>query len=117
MTDRPKLMLASGSPRRVALLNQAGIEADVLLPAEIDEMPKKGERPRVLATRLARAKADAALVTVQRDSALKGSFILAADTVVAVGSRILPKAEQRTRRSNACGCSRGAATASTPASA
>ncbi|BAT58817.1 Maf-like protein YhdE [Variibacter gotjawalensis] len=93
MTDRPKLILASGSPRRVALLNQAGLDADMLLPTEIDEMPKKGERPRVLATRLARAKAEAALVTASRDQKLKGSYILAADTVVAVGSRILPKTE------------------------
>lgn len=90
---RPKLILASGSPRRVSLLNQAGIDADALLPTEVDEMPKKGERPRVLATRLARAKAEAALVTAKRDEALNGAFILAADTVVAVGSRILPKAE------------------------
>jgi septum formation protein len=92
---RPKLILASGSPRRVALLSQAGIDPDHLLPTEVDEMPNKGERPRVLATRLARAKAEAAQVTVRRDESLQGSFILAADTVVAVGSRILPKAETR----------------------
>jgi len=85
MTGRPKLVLASGSPRRLALLNQAGIEPDTLLPAAVDEMPKKGE--------LARAKAEAALVTVRREEDLQGAFVVAADTVVAVGRRILPKAE------------------------
>jgi septum formation protein len=90
---RPKLVLASGSPRRLALLNQAGIEPDSLLPAEIDEMPKKGELPRVLAARLARAKAEAALATVRGEENLQGAFIVAADTVVAVGRRVLPKAE------------------------
>jgi septum formation protein len=90
---RPKLVLASGSPRRLALLNQIGIEPDSLLPAEIDEIPRKGELPRVLANRLARAKADRALTVVRNDDELRGAFILAADTVVAVGRRILPKAE------------------------
>jgi septum formation protein len=93
MTGRPKLVLASGSPRRLALLNQAGIEPDTLLPAAVDEMPKKGELPRAYATRLARAKAEAALVTVRREQDLQGAFVVAADTVVAVGRRILPKAE------------------------
>ena len=93
MTGRPKLVLASGSPRRLALLNQAGIEPDTLLPADVDEIPKKGELPRAYATRLARAKAEAALVTVRREDNLKGAFVIAADTVVAVGRRILPKAE------------------------
>ena len=54
---RPKLVLASGSPRRLALLEQAGIKPDFLRPANIDETPGKGEIPRTLATRLARAKA------------------------------------------------------------
>ncbi len=93
MIGRPKLVLASGSPRRLALLNQAGIEPDSLLPAEIDELPMKGELPRALATRLARAKAEAALQAVRLDEELRGSFIVAADTVVAVGRRIMPKAE------------------------
>jgi septum formation protein len=93
MNGRPKLVLASGSPRRLALLNQAGIEPDTLLPAEIDEIPNKGELPRAYANRLARAKAEAALVTVRREENLKGAFVVAADTVVAVGRRILPKAE------------------------
>jgi septum formation protein len=93
MIGRPKLVLASGSPRRLALLNQAGIEPDSLLPADIDELPMKGELPRALATRLARAKAEAALQAVRLDEELRGSFIIAADTVVAVGRRIMPKAE------------------------
>jgi septum formation protein len=93
MIGRPKLVLASGSPRRLSLINQAGIEPDLLLPADVNETPKRGELPRTCATRLARAKADAALVSVRSDEDLKGAFILAADTVVAVGRRILPKAE------------------------
>ncbi|HEX2215824.1 MAG TPA: Maf-like protein [Xanthobacteraceae bacterium] len=93
MIGRPKLVLASGSPRRLALLNQAGIEPDSLLPAEVDEIPRKGELPRVLANRLARAKAEQALKTVREEEELRGSFVLAADTVVAVGRRILPKTE------------------------
>jgi septum formation protein len=93
MIGRPKIVLASGSPRRLGLLNQAGIEPDSLLPAELDEIPEKGELPRALATRLARAKAEAALATVRRDEDLRGAYIIGADTVVAVGRRILPKAE------------------------
>ncbi|HWM46493.1 MAG TPA: Maf-like protein [Xanthobacteraceae bacterium] len=93
MIGRPKLVLASGSPRRLALINQAGIEPDLLLPADVDETPVRGELPRTCANRLARAKAEAALIAVRSDEDLKGAFILAADTVVAVGRRILPKAE------------------------
>jgi septum formation protein len=93
MIGRPKLVLASGSPRRLGLLNQAGIEPDSLRPADVDELPTKGELPRSLATRLARAKAEAALATVRLDEDLRGAYILAADTVVAVGRRIMPKAE------------------------
>jgi septum formation protein len=93
MIGRPKFVLASGSPRRLSLINQAGIEPDSLRPAELDETPKKGELPRACANRLARAKADAAYAAVRLDDELKGAFILAADTVVAVGRRILPKAE------------------------
>lgn len=93
MIGRPKLVLASGSPRRLGLVNQAGIEPDALRPADIDELPKRGELPRALATRLARAKAEAALNAIKLDEQLSGSYILAADTVVAVGRRILPKAE------------------------
>lgn len=93
MIGRPKLVLASGSPRRLGLLNQAGIEPDILLPSDVDEMPIKGELPRACATRLAREKAEAALEATRRSDELRGSFILAADTIVAVGRRILPKTE------------------------
>jgi septum formation protein len=93
MIGRPKLVLASGSPRRLSLLNQAGIEPEALRPTDLDETPLRGELPRACANRLARAKADAALELVRTDDELKGSYILSADTVVAVGRRILPKAE------------------------
>jgi septum formation protein len=92
MIGRPKFVLASGSPRRLSLVNQVGIEPDALRPADIDETPQRGELPRACANRLARAKAEAALQAVRLDEELRGSFILAADTVVAVGRRILPKA-------------------------
>jgi septum formation protein len=93
MIGRPKLVLASGSPRRVTLINQAGIEPDALRPADLDETPRRGELPRACANRLARAKAEAALEMVRLDDELKGAYIVSADTVVAVGRRILPKAE------------------------
>jgi septum formation protein len=93
MIGRPKLVLASGSPRRLSLLNQAGIEPDALQPTEVDEVPVKGELPRALANRLAKEKAQAALASVRIDEELRGSYIIAADTVVAVGRRVLPKAE------------------------
>lgn len=82
---RPRLILASASPRRVALLAQIGIVPDDISPADIDETPRRAEAPRLLARRLADAKADAVAVS--------GCLTLAADTVVAVGRRVLPKAE------------------------
>jgi septum formation protein len=82
-----KLILASASPRRLDLLKQAGIIPDMIVPADIDEAPLKTELPRDHALRLARQKAEAVALIHP------GSFILAADTVVAVGRRILPKAE------------------------
>ena len=90
---RAKLILASASPRRLALLQQAGFEVDALLPADIDETPMKGESPRGLAIRLASGKAAAAAKIRQAHPDLKNSYIVAADTVVAVGRRILPKPE------------------------
>ncbi len=93
MIGRPQFVLASGSPRRLGLINQAGIEPDALRPTDIDETPQKGELPRACANRLARAKADAAIASLRADDELQGAYILAADTVVAVGRRILPKAE------------------------
>jgi septum formation protein len=88
-----KLVLASASPRRLHLLQQAGLDASAVVPAEIDETPRKGELPRKLAERLARAKAEGAMRAVQADASLAEAFIVAADTVVAVGRRILPKTE------------------------
>ncbi|MDF8332501.1 Maf family protein [Novosphingobium cyanobacteriorum] len=84
---RPPLILASASPRRRELLARLGITADGVLATDIDESPLKGERPRDHAVRLAAEKARAA--AVQRPDAL----ILAGDTVVGAGQRILPKAE------------------------
>jgi septum formation protein len=81
------LVLASASPRRLELLRQIGIVPDAVDPADVDERPLKRETPRLLALRLARAKA--AAVTARRP----GAVVLAADTVVAVGRRVLPKAE------------------------
>lgn len=88
-----KLVLASGSPRRIALLQQVGIEPDHVLPAEVDETPLRAEHPRSLAKRLARAKAGRARAILERDGLSEDSFVLAADTVVSVGRRILPKTE------------------------
>ncbi len=83
-----RLILASASPRRLALLEQIGLVPDEILPADIDETPHKNELPRELALRLARGKA--AAVAAQRPD----SWILAADTVVACGRRVLPKTEE-----------------------
>jgi septum formation protein len=77
------LILVSASPRRLALLAQIGITPDQTVSPEIDEAPLRGELPRALALRLARAKATA----VQAN----GAAVLAADTVVAAGRRILGK--------------------------
>jgi septum formation protein len=93
MIGRPKFVLASGSPRRVSLINQAGIEPDELRPANIDETPLRGELPRVCANRLAHAKAEAAIAGIGAGDEVYGAYVLAADTVVAVGRRILPKTE------------------------
>lgn len=90
---RPKLVLASASPRRLALLQQIGVEPDALLPSDLDESPLKGERPKALARRLAREKAERALTVLKSRDDIKGAFIVAADTVVARGNRILPKPE------------------------
>lgn len=95
MKDRPKLILASGSPRRLSLLQQIGINPDRLFPTEIDETPRKVELPRALAQRLAKQKAEAAYSKLRLEEDFVDSLILAADTVVAVGRRCLPKAENR----------------------
>ncbi len=93
MSTFQKLVLASGSPRRVELLQQAGIEPDRLFPADIDETPQRAEHPRSLAKRLCRQKAEKALAGLKGEADFEPSFLLAADTVVSVGRRILPKAE------------------------
>jgi septum formation protein len=90
---RPKLVLASASPRRLALLEQAGITPDALRPATIDESVTKGEVPRHIVRRLARAKAEAAKRLIRGDKDYEKAFVLAADTVVAVGRRVVGKAE------------------------
>jgi septum formation protein len=89
VSNRPLLVLASASPRRLALLAQAGIVPDAVCPADIDETPLKSELPRVHALRLARLKAERAAQSWPGPDAV----ILAADTVVACGRRILPKAQ------------------------
>jgi septum formation protein len=93
MNSPGKFVLASGSARRIELLQQAGIEPDRIQPTDIDETPLRAEHPRSLAKRLAHGKADHARRELARTAGWEGSFILAADTVVAVGRRILPKAE------------------------
>ncbi len=80
-----KLILASASPRRLELLARLGVVPDAVVPAEIDETPRKSELPVRYACRMAAEKAAAV--------AEPGSLVLAADTVVAAGRRILAKAE------------------------
>ena len=82
---KPTLILASASPRRRELIARLGLMPDAIAPADIDETPNKGELPRDYAKRMAREKAEAA--------ASDQGFVLAGDTVVAAGRRILPKAE------------------------
>jgi septum formation protein len=83
----PGLALASASPRRLDLLRQLGLVPDRVAPADIDETPQRDERPGQLALRLAVQKGEAAR------GGVAGMFVISADTVVAVGRRILPKAE------------------------
>ncbi len=89
MPASPALVLASASPRRLELLMQIGRAPSLVLPADIDEAIPPGEIPRLHALRLAREKASA----VAGSAEVAGCFVLAADTVVACGRRILPKAE------------------------
>ena len=85
------LVLASASPRRLDLLRQIGLEPDAIDPADTDETPRSRELPRAYALRMAEAKLAAVL---PRHPA--STVVLAADSVVAVGRRILPKAESET---------------------
>ena len=82
-----QLILASQSPRRKHLLAEAGISADHIIAADIDETPIKNERPADYVLRMAQQKAHAVA------SRLGGQFVLSADTAVTCGQRILPKAE------------------------
>ena len=82
---KPRLILASASPRRLQLLDRIGIVPDAVLPSDIDETEIPGETPRQIALRLAHGKAEAC---PDREA-----YVLAADTVVAQGRRTLPKAE------------------------
>ena len=84
------LILASESPRRKALLAQAGITPDLIRAASLDETPLKGELPRVYAMRLAAEKAETVAAKYHEPQAM---MVLGADTVVAAGRRILPKPE------------------------
>ena len=85
--DRPRLILASASPRRLELLARIEVVPDAIIPANIDESVLPGELPRAHVVRLASCKAR--LIAAQNCDAV----ILAADTVVAAGRRILPKAD------------------------
>jgi septum formation protein len=88
MAERPPLVLASASPRRLDLLARIGVVPDAVSPTDTDETPRKGEVPRRLAARLAAVKAAAAAA-----ASPPGALVLAADTVVGLGRRALPKAE------------------------
>ena len=87
-----KLVLASASPRRLALLEQAGLKPDLLNPVDIEETPGKRETPRAFALRMAREKAAGAMAAPLVRAFEAPAYIIAADTVVAVGRRILGKA-------------------------
>jgi septum formation protein len=95
MGKRAKLILASASPRRLALLERIGLQPDLLNPADVDETPLRGETPRRLALRLALAKAEKAKASPQVRALEPGTFVIGADTVVGLGRRILPKATTR----------------------
>ncbi|MEY3083043.1 MAG: septum formation protein Maf [Pseudomonadota bacterium] len=86
-------MLASASPRRLQLLERVGLTPDLLNPSDIDELPHKRETPRALSIRLAKEKAQRALEMPLVKELGPNAFVLAADTVVGLGRRILPKAE------------------------
>lgn len=104
MSERFPLVLASASPRRLQLLEQIGLMPDRLIPANIDETPKRGESPRKLAQRLSSEKALLVAKGLAKEHHLKSAsegkaakanlpnaFVLSADTVVALGQRNIPK--------------------------
>jgi septum formation protein len=92
-TPSPKLVLASASPRRLQLMDQVGLQPDLLNPTDIDETPARRETPRRLSLRLAEEKARAALTAPLVRALGPQTIVLAADTVVGLGRRVLPKAE------------------------
>lgn len=87
--SRPELILASASPRRLQLLRQAGIEPDAVEACDIDETPKKGEAPAAYVKRLAAEKAR----TISKNH--KETLVLAADTAVSLGKRILGQPQDK----------------------
>ena len=115
--EHVKLVLASGSPRRLALLEQVGLTPDLLNPTLVDELPRKNEAPRSLAKRLARTKAEAAMHSRQVAELGPSRFIIAADTVVAVGRRIVPKPDSIDEAAAALHLLSGRRTGSLPGSA
>ena len=84
-----QLILASASPRRVKLLEQIGVKPSLVMNADIEEIPQKAERPREFAKRMAIAKA------LQISNSNRDKYVLAADTVVAIGRTVFPKAETK----------------------
>ncbi len=93
----PALVLASASPRRLALLEQVGIRPRLLCPVNIDETPRRRETPRAYVQRMAHEKLQAAKVMPVVAELPGERFLLTADTVVAVGRRILSKPDTRDR--------------------
>lgn len=87
--SQPKLILASASPRRLDLLSQVGVVPDMVLPADIDEQEHPGELPRHYVKRITLGKIKASLEKPET----KDAYVIAADTMVACGRRILPKTE------------------------
>ncbi|HJO69111.1 MAG TPA: nucleoside triphosphate pyrophosphatase [Rhodospirillales bacterium] len=91
--DVPALVLASRSPRRLALLAQIGITPARVVPADVDEGPRRRETPAQHTVRLAEVKARRAVALMNGADGVSETLVLGADTVVACGRRILPKAD------------------------
>jgi septum formation protein len=105
--DRPRFVLASGSPRRLALLAQIGVEPDAVIPADIEETPRRNESPRALAQRLSAEKAAIAAAAARKRPELNPAITL-------VGG-FCPNARSTTKPRIASACFPAAPTASTPA--
>ncbi len=100
----PKLVLASASPRRLALLEQIGLRPDALLPTDLDEQPLKGERPRDLSRRLAQAKAEAAAKGLATRPDLAGPISSVPTRWLPSGGASCPKAELVEEAAACCAC-------------